>query len=187
MFSFRLNFYVNYGIRNFSGSVVLALVDKQGNIKEFISSQESVSGLQIGYGSGRIFSCTITETPEEGDRIWMMYKSQDGNEWKRIRGNKDTTTEIIVKESPTSVAENVDDPDTNLFAVANNAAQTVYIKSAQPILELSLVDMEGRIIKKAEGVGTADYTLPYSGYPDGTYIIQVVTSAGMSSTKVMLK
>lgn len=186
-FRVQAGFYVNYGIRNFSGSVVLALVDKQGNIKEFISSQESVSGLQIGYGSGRIFSCMITKTPEEGDRIWMMYKSQDGNEWKKIRGNKDTTTEIIVKEALTSVAESVDDPDADLSAVVNNAAQTVYIKSAQPILGLSLVDMEGRIIKKAEGVGSADYTLPYSGCPDGTYIIQVVTSAGISSTKVMLK
>lgn len=186
-FTVKAGFYINYGIRNFSGAIVLALVDKHGNIKEFITREVSVNSLKIGYGSGNVFSCSIANIPEEGDRIWMMYKSQDGNEWKRIRGDRDTITEIIVKELPVSVIENVDFSDANLIAVTNDMTKTIYIKSPIPILELSLVDIKGRIIKKTEGLESVDYTLSYSNCIDGTYIVQVVTSAGMSSTKVIIK
>ena len=180
-------FYINYGIRNFSGAIVLALVDKHGNIKEFITREVSVNGLKIGYGSGNVFSCSIANIPEEGDRIWMMYKSQDGNEWKRVRGDRDTITEIIVKELSVSVVENADFSDVNLIAVTNDMTKTIYIKSPIPILEFSLVDIKGRIIKKTEGLESVDYTLSYSDCIGGTYIVQVVTSAGMSSTKVIIK
>lgn len=186
-FTVKAGFYINYGIRNLSGAIVLALVDKHGNIKEFITREVSVNSLKIGYGSGNVFSCSIANIPEEGDRIWMMYKSQDGNEWKRIRGDRDTITEIIVKELPVSVVENVDFSDANLIAVTNDMTKTIYIKSPIPILELSLVDIKGRIIKKTEGLESVDYTLSYSNCIDGTYIVQVVTSAGMSSTKVIIK
>lgn len=186
-FTVKAGFYINYGIRNFSGAIVLVLVDKHGNIKEFITREVSVNSLKIGYGSGNVFSCSIANIPEEGDRIWMMYKSQDGNEWKRIRGDRDTITEIIVKELPVSVVENVDFSDANLIAVTNDMTKTIYIKSPIPILELSLVDIKGRIIKKTEGLESVDYTLSYSNCIDGTYIVQVVTSAGMSSTKVIIK
>ena len=174
-FTVKAGFYINYGIRNFSGAIVLALVDKHGNIKEFITREVSVNSLKIGYGSGNVFSCSIANIPEEGDRIWMMYKSQDGNEWKRIRGDRDTITEIIVKELPVSVVENVDFSDANLIAVTNDMTKTIYIKSPIPILELSLVDIKGRIIKKTEGLESVDYTLSYSNCIDGTYIVQVVT------------
>nr|WP_289292409.1 C10 family peptidase [Bacteroides sp. 41_26] len=186
-FTVKAGFYINYGIRNFSGAIVLALVDKHGNIKEFITREVSVNGLKIGYGSGNVFSCSIANIPEEGDRIWMMYKSQDGNEWKRVRGDRDTIAEIIVKELPVSVIENVDFSDVNLIAVANDMAKTIYIKSPIPILEFSLVDMKGRIIKKKKGIESVDYTLSYSDCIGGTYIVQVVTSAGMSSAKVIIK
>ena len=186
-FTVKAGFYINYGIRNFSGAIVLALVDEHGNIKEFITREVSVNGLKIGYGSGNVFSCSIANIPEEGDRIWMMYKSQDGNEWKRVRGDRDTITEIIVKELPVSVIENVDFSDVNLIAVANDMAKTIYIKSPIPILEFSLVDMKGRIIKKKKGIESVDYTLSYSDCIGGTYIVQVVTSAGMSSAKVIIK
>lgn len=186
-FTVKAGFYINYGIRNFSGAIVLALVDKHGNIKEFITREVSVNSLKIGYGSGNVFSCSIANIPEEGDRIWMMYKSQDGNEWKRVRGDRDTITEIIVKELPVSVVENVDFSDANLIAVTNDMTKTIYIKSPIPILEFSLVDIKGRIIKKTEGLESVDYTLSYSDCIGGTYIVQVVTSAGMSSTKVIIK
>nr|WP_278599362.1 thiol protease/hemagglutinin PrtT [Bacteroides nordii] len=186
-FTVKAGFYINYGIRNFSGAIVLALVDKYGNIKEFITREVSVNGLKIGYGSGNVFSCSIANIPEEGDRIWMMYKSQDGNEWKRVRGDRDTITEIIVKELSVSVVENADFSDVNLIAVTNDMTKTIYIKSPIPILEFSLVDIKGRIIKKTEGLESVDYTLSYSDCIGGTYIVQVVTSAGMSSTKVIIK
>lgn len=186
-FTVKAGFYINYGIRNFSGAIVLALVDKYGNIKEFITHEVSVNGLKIGYGSGNVFSCSIANIPEEGDRIWMMYKSQDGNEWKRVRGDRDTITEIIVKELSVSVVENTDFSDVNLIAVTNDMTKTIYIKSPIPILEFSLVDIKGRIIKKTERLESVDYTLSYSDCIGGTYIVQVVTSAGMSSTKIIIK
>lgn len=186
-FTVKAGFYINYGIRNFSGAIVLALVDKYGNIKEFITREVSVNGLKIGYGSGNVFSCSIANIPEEGDRIWMMYKSQDGNEWKRVRGDRDTITEIIVKELSVSVVENADFSDVNLIAVTNDMTKTIYIKSPIPILEFSLVDIKGRIIKKTKGLESVDYTLSYSDCIGGTYIVQVVTSAGMSSTKIIIK
>ena len=186
-FTVKAGFYMNYSIRNFSGVIALTLVDKYGSIKEFITREIPVSGLRTGYGSGNVFSCSITNVPEEGDRIWMMYKSQDGNEWKRVRGNRDTITEIIVKELSSSAVENIDISDVNLIAVTNDITKTIYIKSTMPILEFSLVDMTGQIIKKIEGLETVDYTLSYPDCIDGTYIIRVVTYSGMSSTKVIIR
>ena len=65
-FTVKAGFYINYGIRNFSGAIVLALVDKHGNIKEFITREVSVNSLKIGYGSGNVFSCSIANIPEDG-------------------------------------------------------------------------------------------------------------------------
>ncbi|MCS3057465.1 hypothetical protein [Bacteroides salyersiae] len=67
-------FIANYGLRNFAGTIALALVGENGDVKEFYIQREyAVSKLEvldgnsgsIMPGSGYSLTCTITKTPEE--------------------------------------------------------------------------------------------------------------------------
>ena len=42
-----------------------------------MNSNGSISGSGIG------LRCTITQTPEPGDRIWLMYKANDVSTWDK--------------------------------------------------------------------------------------------------------
>lgn len=75
-------FIANYGLRNFAGTIALALVGENGDVKEFISREHAISKLEAMDGSsgsmpgsGYSLTCTITKTPESGDRIWLMYRA----------------------------------------------------------------------------------------------------------------
>ena len=95
LFGLQYGYVGNMSIRDFTGNLVAALVDKDGNTKEFISSEEPVT-IEIERGVGQEIPCTITKAIAPGDRIRLLYKSSDGSEWKWVRGGGNTTGEILV-------------------------------------------------------------------------------------------
>lgn len=66
-FKVKAGFITNAGLRDFSGIIALALVDKQGKVKQLISDSKNIdlstmnAAGQIS-GNGVVFSCKITET-----------------------------------------------------------------------------------------------------------------------------
>lgn len=89
---------------------LLSLVGENGDVKEFISREYAVSKLEAMDGnsgsmpgSGYSLTCTITKTPESGDRIWLMYRANDVETWSQVKGGRDVTTEIVVKAGGTGL------------------------------------------------------------------------------------
>ena len=84
LFGLQYGYVGNMSIRDFTGNLVAALVDKNGNTKEFISSEEPVT-IEIERGVGQEIPCTITKAIAPGDRIRLLYKSSDGSEMGKRR------------------------------------------------------------------------------------------------------
>ena len=182
LFDLQYGYVGNMSIRDFTGNLVAALVDKDGNTKEFISSEEPVT-IEIERGVGQEIPCTITKAIAPGDRIRLLYKSSDGSEWKWVRGGGDTTGEIVVAADPTSTEEISSDMNVSVFYVDG----TAYVTSPVAILEVALYDMNGRLLKKQPGSNNSTVTLSYSGYPAGIYVMEIQTAEGRSSHKLVKK
>ncbi|MFV0582998.1 MAG: thiol protease/hemagglutinin PrtT [Parabacteroides gordonii] len=183
LFGVEYGYVGNMSIRDFSGNLVVALVDKDGNTKEFISSEEPVS-IQIEQGVAQEVPCTITQQMVPGDRIRLLYKSSDAQDWQWVRGGSNTTGEILVAGDPTSTEEI--SAETNI-SVSYDTNGTAYVTSPVAIREIALYDMNGRLLKKQPGSDNSTVTFSYSGYPSGIYVMEVQTAEGRSSHKVVKK
>ena len=139
----------NSSLRDFEGSLVLALVNKNGEVKENISKtillEETLPlGMGIGYPN---IECKITQAIEAGDRIWMMYKSKDASEWYRIVGEKGTVTEIIVKEDdPTAIEQPVDRIS---FSASCDKQGWLTANLPEGVQRLCIYSVDGRMWKPA--------------------------------------
>lgn len=184
LFGVQYGYVGNMSIRDFSGNLVVALVDKNGNTKEFISSEEPVT-IQIERGVGQEVPCTITKTIAPGDRIRLLYKSSDGSEWKWVRGNNNTTGEIVVAADPSTSTENIT-AETSV-SVSYDVAGTVQITAPIAIKEVVLYDMNGRLMKKQSAGNNTQLSLSYDNYPAGVYVLEVMTAEGRSSHKLVKK
>ena len=180
-------FIANYGIRNFTGVAALALVDKAGNVKEFISNEYTFSKLEAMNSNGSIsgsgigLRCTITQTPEPGDRIWLMYKANDVSTWDKVKGGRDVTTEIIVRKEATGLNSMEQDNTPDIIVLNNN--NQITIKSSVTMKTLTVYDMEGRLLEKIECPQLKEFTFSCEDYTPGIYILKVLTTEGVISNK----
>ena len=184
-------FIANYGIRNFTGVAALALVDKAGNVKEFISNEYTFSKLEAMNSNGSIsgsgigLRCIITQTPEPGDRIWLMYKANDVSTWDKVKGGRDVTTEIIVRKEVTGLNSIEQDSALDIIVLNNNNQITV--KSPVTMKMLTVYDMEGRLLEKIECPQLKQFTFSCESYTPGIYILKVLTTEGVISNKFIKK
>ena len=182
LFAIQYGYVGNMSIRTFSGNLVVALVDKDGNTKEFISGEEPVT-IEIERGVGQEVPCTITQTIAPGDRIRLLYKSSDGSEWQWVRGNSNTTGEIVVAADPSTSTEDIT-AGTGV-TVSYDATGTVQVTAPVAIKEVVLYDMNGRLMKRQPAAGNTQLSLSYDSYPAGIYVLEVVTAEGRSNHKLV--
>lgn len=70
----------------YNGAVKAALLDYEGNLKEYISAEDKINGIQ----GAEMFlieklECTISGDVSFSDRVVLMFKTSDGS-WKQIKG-----------------------------------------------------------------------------------------------------
>ena len=184
---FLLNaaFIANYSIRDFEGSLVPALVDKNGKVKEYISDiMETEEPILIGYAAGRLnIECLITQNIAPGDRIWMMYKSKDADTWYRIMGSKKVISEIIVKEDdPTGIEDPVEKVTFSAFCDRNGLLVACLPEGVE---RLSIYSVDGRLLKTyiPESNGEQKWQVSCSELPTGVYILQAATEQQLYQCK----
>lgn len=182
MFEVQFGYVGNMSIRDFTGDLAVALVDKDGDTKELISSEKSVS-IEMNNGIGGELACTITQPIAAGDGIRLLYKSSDGTDWKWVRGGTDTYGEISVDGSDVANEEIV---APSPVTVSYDAGGTVSVTSPVAIKEIALYDISGRLLKKQPAGGNTQVSLSYAGYPAGVYVMEVLTAEGKSSHKLFL-
>ena len=181
-------FIANYGLRNFAGTIALALVGEYGDVKEFISREYAVSKLEAMDGnsgsmpgSGYSLTCTITKTPESGDRIWLMYRANDVETWSQVKGGRDVTTEIVVKAGGTGLKKTEQNNISNVIVTNDN--NRIFIKSPVTMTMLMIYDIKGQLQKAIECPENVEFNFSCEDYDSGIYILKVITTEGVSSAK----
>lgn len=94
-FTIDLGDICNYDYNNaYSGSIKVGLYDKDGKLKEYVSSEQTVSldkaeaswySIEPAYTDIQGLSCKITETIALGDYLMAVYKGSDGS-WLPLGG-----------------------------------------------------------------------------------------------------
>jgi hypothetical protein len=64
----------------------------------------------------------------------------------------------------------------------NPASNWVKIETAEPIQQLYLIDMMGKLVLAAQNVSEIDV----SDYANGTYVLQVQTAKGMATKRIQV-
>ena len=182
-FAVRCGFFWNLGLVSFSGKVALAMADKNLNIRGLISGESSIPNLQTFGGIAFTFPCTISLTPQLGDRIVAVYKGTDDTAWKIVRGGADTTNEIIIKADPTSISEMKQEIQFSAFCDKQQDIVTAYLPEGAR--ELNVYDVNGRLLRQIQTEGKINITFSCAEYPAGVYILQAVTNKGTRQCKFL--
>lgn len=181
-FSVETGTVTSFCIREFNGLISLALVDKEGKVKEFISDQLPLS-LGILNGMSDTLPCMITTTIDPADRIRLMYKSDDSNDWKWvIGGSTGITSEILVNTTTTST-EPINQHASVSVTYDRQGVATIH--SSFRIEEVALYSIHGRLLKKLPHLMGSSVVLSYNEYPAGIYVIRVLDEKGSSSHKLI--
>ena len=88
----------NIGRSYFNGKIKIALVGKDGTVKEDISEEFTIQYNAGSYGAKENCPCKITQPIKKGDRIRVYYKGKNTADWEYLRGGPVVTSEIIIKE-----------------------------------------------------------------------------------------
>lgn len=154
----------NMGGTVFNGSILWALTDREGKIKEELAML-SYDGLQPYYGWGNVQStCTITVPIAIGDRIRIFYKSDRTPEWTVIKAGEDCTWELLVAD------EVAIEESTVVRYRKSEGTLEVTTKEGVAVQLLSEAGVPLSECCSSEGVKTVIRT---QGLPAGTYILQL--------------
>ena len=85
-FTMRVGYLYNGGIYPFTGEYAVALCDKDGRIKEWLSSVKTFNEIKAGAGVGfPTISCFMQSYPLPGDKVCALYRSFNWPEgvWKQ--------------------------------------------------------------------------------------------------------
>ncbi|MBQ8442175.1 MAG: C10 family peptidase [Bacteroides sp.] len=154
----------NKGGGIFNGSVLWALTDRDGNIKEELGGL-SYDGLQPNWGwtdLQRTF--TITVPIAIGDRIRVFYKSDRTPEWTLVKGGEECVWELLVADEFTieeSTVLRYSKPEGTLVVTTKEGVDVQFLTEAGvPLSEQC----------STEGVKTVIRT---QGLQAGTYVLQL--------------
>jgi hypothetical protein len=97
-----------------------------------------------------------------------------------------TDTILVVPLTPVVSAENYDLVDFNVFPnpVVNNL---ISINTGQPIEEIRLIDLNGKIIQVINGQDFTSQTVVINEFTTGLYIIEVITNEGAGRKKLFIQ
>ena len=100
-FTMKAGFLYNGGLYPFTGEYVIVLCDKDGRVKENISSVSTFNSLKAGSGRGySSISCFMQSYPLEGDKVCLMYRSDEWPDGVWEFPHYDLTATDITAEIP---------------------------------------------------------------------------------------
>ncbi|MBO7265876.1 MAG: C10 family peptidase [Alistipes sp.] len=100
-FTIRSISYCNFSQLSFKGQMRVGLADLNGEFKSWVSEPFGVD-LGVNYATSEQYvSAIINDNIEQGDRLYVYYKSNTSEKWFRMRGSVESASdEVIVKYPP---------------------------------------------------------------------------------------
>lgn len=124
VFQVKVGGIINRSYKTFSGDVAVGHCDKDGNLKEIVSSTAmTISDLDRNYWRGyQSVNCMIAKPVEPGDRLRVYYRIT-GGDWIRIHcpNNEGAVDEIII-ENELSI-------DASSYMTYDKTAQTLTLST----------------------------------------------------------
>lgn len=175
---------IDYGNQYFDGHIGYFLVDKSSRIKE----QLEVFQIEIEPGTSVVdsegSSLVIRSEIEEGDRLQVLF-STDNKNWEKVRGGEKTVDEIILREEGAPVAVVNPDQPTPIQLSATVFDTGFYIESGIPIHALQFINTSGQIMKNIPLQGAINTFVEAASLQPGIYILRIQTENGVYHFKVM--
>lgn len=154
----------NSGGGSVSGTLLWALTDRNGKIKEHLSDM-NFKDLQSGWGWNDLYkSCTITVPISIGDRIRLFYKSAQAPEWTLIKGGDECVWELLVADEFTIEESTV---------VKYNKKDGIWMVTTKKGVDVQLISEVGAVLGErctTEGVVT---TINTQGLEEGVYVLKL--------------
>ena len=164
-FTMKAGFLYNGGIHSFSGEYCIVLCDKDGQIKEEISSINEFGDLNAGSGRGYpSINCFMQSYPLEGDRVCLVYRS---NNWPAGVWEKplyDLTSDIVA-EIPVTDGTKLEEVTSFNF---NKTSGDVMIQTKDKV-DWRLEDASGQSVTAGVTYEMTALKIETSGLAKGTY------------------
>lgn len=165
-FNIELGFLSNKGIENFNGQVFIVIVDKEGEIKETLSTI-TINELQPNHGYKDLQrTCKVTKEIEIGDRIKLYYKSNKSDEWEPVWYVKE---EGFVSELPIADQYYIEEVTSFEYKVEEKRIEII----TKPDVIWNLYNQDGSIITKDITFDNGKLSIDVSGFNAGTYTLNL--------------
>jgi hypothetical protein len=137
--------------------VLLFTVQSYGQEKQFIVFFDFNKDVPNETSQNKIDMWVLENKNIEIEKLIKVYKT-------RLVGFGELRTQIAVQVFP------------------NPASNWVKIETAEPIQQLYLIDMMGKLVLAAQNVSEIDV----SDYANGTYVLQVQTAKGLATKRIQV-
>ena len=164
-FTMKAGFLYNGGIKSFSGEYCIVLCDKDGQIKEEISSISEFSDLSAGSGRGYpSINCFMQSYPLEGDKVCLVYRS---NNWPTGVWEKplyDLTSDLVA-EIPVTDGTKLEEVTSFNY---NKTTGDVMIQTKDRV-DWRLENASGQVVTEGVTYEMTALKIATSGLAKGTY------------------
>lgn len=157
---------MNCGQVGFNGKFKLAVCDRQGNIRNSLTNEISLSDLKLSYYIKYSISIVLPLSFQDGDRIRLMYKGQYSDTWKWARKSDPAVCdEIILSASPEEISE-------ALGLKYSKTAKTIVLKPDIPV-GYNLLDSKSTVVASGKVGRGQESAIDVSGLQAGDYLLSV--------------
>lgn len=154
----------NQGGSLFSGTILWALTDKDGNIKEELATKKAID-LKPRYGWNNLKrECTITVPIEIGDRIRLFYRNEKSLEWNLITGGENCTWELFVADQFT-----IDEST----SIRRNRIQNTIVVTTKEGVSVEWVSTDGHDTEACYKTVGKVTTIQTQNLPAGVYLLKL--------------
>lgn len=153
----------NSSMKDFSGELRLAVVDRNGNLKEWASdSYSKICNSRYHYWFW--MKVHLTRERVAGDRLRLFYKSNDSNDWCLVGPKSEISTwEFLLEDE-----ETIDETTTVKFEKASQRLFFTTKKGVKP----ELLDTMGRVVDNAFNQTEANaYWIETGNLSEGQYTL----------------
>lgn len=177
-FSLTAGVITNMSSNLFKGSLMLALTDKQGKIKQELTVENQVElASQNGYTFQNCL-CSITVPIEKGDRIRAYYKDEQATGWSIIKGNENSNWELVLSD------ENTIDETTELIYTKQEQLLKVRTKVG---VQVSFMNRNGLELMDRCRIVADGVTIDVKGLPKDTYLLKLAKGHEQRTIEIILK
>lgn len=178
-YSCKVGGLINNGQADFNGTFIIAVCDREGNIRQNLMNEVKLS-LKPSYYIAHQYSIKLPATFEDGDRIRLMCKGDySNNGWNWVRkSDAGVDDQILLSANPSEIAEAVG-------LKYSKTAKTITLSSKISV-RYTLADSKSSQVVSGTVGRLQESTIDVSACPSGDYILSMSCGGQPYQLKLVL-